>query len=161
MAKLKKFLKTKMIFLIIFIIINNFFFILNTTPLTLSISILIQTIIVSSLIVISTKISWVSYSLLIVFIRGVIIIFLYISSLTRNFIFNNYRIFFIIRLFIAILFIYNLNLNSLEFLISKPNFSSLEKINKIYIKDFIYLTLITITALLILLAVVTNSTHKE
>lgn len=60
-------------------------------PLKITVVILIQTLFISLFIILTSIRSWFSLTLIIVFIRGIIIVFVYVSSLAANSVLINFK----------------------------------------------------------------------
>lgn len=144
-------------------------FIYVFTPISLTLLIISQSTILSILLFIVTAISWFSFILLIIFIRGIIIIFIYVSSLASNKLIitpnKPFIIFSFFLLFFSSLIAYSPLLTNLNFLNS--SLSSQLKDNtliiyKIYSPMLALLTSTFIIYLLLALFVVikTASTSK-
>nr|YP_009936912.1 NADH dehydrogenase subunit 6 [Tuta absoluta]QNT11856.1 NADH dehydrogenase subunit 6 [Tuta absoluta]UJM44073.1 NADH dehydrogenase subunit 6 [Tuta absoluta]UJM44086.1 NADH dehydrogenase subunit 6 [Tuta absoluta] len=105
----------KMFFSILLIIISFLMFFLNH-PLSMGLMILMQTFLTCILSGLIIKTYWFSYVLFLTFLGGLLVLFIYVSSIASNemFFFSfKMKMFFlftiIISLFISLLFIYNLN----------------------------------------------------
>lgn len=77
-----------MIILIRINIIIRFIFTQIKHPLAIGLILLIQTIIISTIIGIISKNFWFSYILFLIFLGGILILFIYVTSLASNEIFN-------------------------------------------------------------------------
>jgi NADH-ubiquinone oxidoreductase chain 6 len=63
-------------------------FLYSPTPLYISSLIILQTVCLAVIIFILTSVAWFSFVLLIIFITGIMIIFIYVSSISSNILFN-------------------------------------------------------------------------
>nr|YP_010730267.1 NADH dehydrogenase subunit 6 [Ceromasia rubrifrons]WEG23082.1 NADH dehydrogenase subunit 6 [Ceromasia rubrifrons] len=71
-------------FLFSLMFIFNFLFMFMKHPLTMGLTLLIQTMLISSMIGIITKTFWFSYILFLVFLGGMLVLFIYVISLASN-----------------------------------------------------------------------------
>lgn len=139
-----------------------------THPLSIGLILLIQTILVSLLCGIIYYTYWFSYILFLVIIGGILILFIYITSLASNELFNLNVNNFIITLFIFFLLITisyfydnflflikNFETNSINNLINNENAYNLIKL---YNNPTINITLIVINYLLLTLIIVVKIT---
>ena len=149
-----------MLILFSLIIIFTFFFFFLQHPLILTIILTAQTINLRIIIFIKKTHSWFSYILFIIFLRGIIIIFIYIRSLASNqpIKFSNKLIY---LFFFFLLFILNFSYYQTIF-INNPEFFNpfLLRIIKIYEKNIVNFTLILILYLLLVLIVIVNISKK-
>jgi len=118
---------------------NRFIFLTIKHPLSIGLALITQTLFLSLLTGIYTPIFWFSYSLFLIFIGGILILFIYITSLASNetFIFSlNFKLskFFFLLITIIIIFVYLTDFKSL-FIINKTLNS--ETFNLIFIKTLI------------------------
>lgn len=104
------------IFLSIIISIFSIIILFLNHPLSIGLIILIQTLIICLLSGLIINSYWFSYILFLVFLGGLLVLFIYVSSVASNELFNiNFLLkntiffLFIISLFISFLYIYNLN----------------------------------------------------
>ena len=118
---------------------NRFIFLTIKHPLSIGLALITQTLFLSLFTGIYTSIFWFSYSLFLIFIGGILILFIYITSLASNetFIFSlNFKLskFFFLLIIVIIIFIYLTDFKSL-FIINKTLNS--ETFNLIFIKTLI------------------------
>ena len=119
---------------------NRFIFLTIKHPLSIGLTLITQTLFLSLFTGIYTSIFWFSYSLFLIFMGGILILFIYITSLTSNetFIFSlNFKLskfFFLLIIIIITIFIYLTDFKSL-FIINKTLNS--ETFNLIFIKTLI------------------------
>nr|YP_010165075.1 NADH dehydrogenase subunit 6 [Phthorimaea operculella]QRN71780.1 NADH dehydrogenase subunit 6 [Phthorimaea operculella]QSL98468.1 NADH dehydrogenase subunit 6 [Phthorimaea operculella] len=106
---------TKMFFSTLLIILSFFMFFLNH-PLSMGLMILMQTLLTCILSGLIIKTYWFSYVLFLTFLGGLLVLFIYVSSVASNelfmFSFKMKMFFFsfiLISLFLSLLFSYNLN----------------------------------------------------
>jgi len=153
----------------------SFIFIFLNHPLSLGILILIQTFFISLFINKYSNTSWFRYILFLIFVGGILILFIYAITLIFNekFFFFKKKILTILKLILLIFFfliIINL-FKSLNFRLNFNNFE-IKKINTIYLKNENFLNLnklinlpnnliniIIILILLILLIIVVKITN--
>ena len=118
---------------------NRFIFLTIKHPLSIGLALITQTLFLSLFTGIYTSIFWFSYSLFLIFIGGILILFIYITSLASNetFIFSlNFKLskFFFLLITIIIIFVYLTDFKSL-FIINKT--LNHETFNLIFIKTLI------------------------
>lgn len=160
--------------LISLIIINAFLFTQTNHPISIGLILLIQTILRCGLSGIITKNFWFSYILFLVFIGGILILFIYMASLASNekIKFNTFlltKLFRIILFTIIIIFIIDKRLllnifNNTEIIIFneqifliKENFL---RLSKLYEKPNYIIILLIINYLLLTLIVVVKITNS-
>nr|YP_010225800.1 NADH dehydrogenase subunit 6 [Anaplectoides virens]UDD75297.1 NADH dehydrogenase subunit 6 [Anaplectoides virens] len=105
----------KMIFSLMLIMISFFMLFLNN-PLSMGLMILIQTLLTCLLSGMLIKTYWFSYILFLTFLGGLLVLFIYVSSIASNEMFkpliNFKKIFFFLLIFIiSIQFMYNYNMS--------------------------------------------------
>lgn len=163
----------KLNFSLIIIFISIIIFFINH-PLAIGLFILIQTIIISIFIGIFINTYWFSYILFIVFIGGLLVLFIYISRIASNekikFSLNikfNFLFIIILSFWISYFFYKNLNFINLFqnneisnyfhnfFLLNNNNFN----LTKLYNKQTYFLTILLIIYLFITLIVVIKITN--
>lgn len=145
----------------IFIIFFTLIIILAKHPLSIGCALLLETILASLICRLNIKTYLISYILFLIFIGGILILFIYISRIASNekfYIIDMLSI--IIIIVIRILIVVKLNLN-LEHNLYNDNIGSSElyfnlNINKLYILPSGILTLIIVIYLLFTLIVVSN-----
>nr|YP_010586313.1 NADH dehydrogenase subunit 6 [Lepidostoma fui]UZZ44088.1 NADH dehydrogenase subunit 6 [Lepidostoma fui] len=116
------------------IIFMNFFILFLSHPFIITLMMIIQTFLMSLMIGMMNLSFWLTYLMFLIFIGGLLILFIYISSLTPNkiFYFNKLKMFSFLSLMIMIFLIFNLNFNFLN--LEMQNFSNLN--NFIFYKNF-------------------------
>nr|CCI69404.1 NADH dehydrogenase subunit 6 [Longipodacrangonyx sp. 1 MDMBR-2012] len=143
-----------------FLIIGFFY---SWHPLFMSVVIALQSVLISAVIFSFNSINWFSYLLFMVFLSGMMVILIYVSSLASNLVmkyfffeFETFVLYFI--LFIAISYYYNLMGfiydNNLSFS-NLPNLIILS--GKVYSSDTCLFTILLICYLLLLLILVVKS----
>lgn len=153
--------------IIIIIIISRIIFCHLNHPLSIGLILLIQTILASLFIGLIHQSFWFSYTLFLIFIGGILVLFIYITSLASNEIFffsKYYLIIFLLLFFILInviiiidksllTIIYNLDISSFlnKYIIINENIINL---NKIYNFPTNYVSLLLINYLFFTLIVV-------
>lgn len=145
----------------VFIIFFTLIIIIAKHPLSIGFGLLIETILASLMCRLNIRNYLISYILFLIFIGGILILFIYISRIASNekfYIINMLSI--IIIIIIRILIVIKLNLN-LEYNIYNDNINSLElysnlTINKLYSLPSGILTLMVVIYLLFTLVVVSN-----
>nr|ADY86053.1 NADH dehydrogenase subunit 6 [Corcyra cephalonica] len=161
----------KIFFSLIIIILSMLMFFLNH-PLSMGISILIQTLIVCLITGMLIKTYWFSYILFLTFMGGLLVLFIYVSSIASNEMFNFSSImkitlmtsFFFICIY-SLLFFFNLkwlnlSINPTEMNNFFMNFSFFNNENKINLsklynnQTFLMMTLMVIYLFITLIAVV-------
>lgn len=138
-------------------------FIYSRTPLSLALFVISQTLRVSILIYAAWGVSWFSFILIIVFLRGVIVVFSYVASLARNTYFQIQVRFYtsmrvIVRFLLLVWIFYtrglNLSANSLD--------SAFNCLYKMYTDKVSFITsAIIIYLLVVLIVVVKNSSLRK
>nr|YP_010586326.1 NADH dehydrogenase subunit 6 [Lepidostoma inops]UZZ44101.1 NADH dehydrogenase subunit 6 [Lepidostoma inops] len=130
-----------MILMFHLIVFMNFFILLMSHPFVITLSMIIQTFLFSLLIGISNFSFWLTYLMFLIFIGGLLILFIYISSLTPNkiFYFNKIKMLILFNSIIALFFFSKINMHFLN--MEMLNFDNLN--NFLFFKNFensIYLT---------------------
>nr|YP_009967220.1 NADH dehydrogenase subunit 6 [Parasesarma bidens]ATV99237.1 NADH dehydrogenase subunit 6 [Parasesarma bidens] len=136
-------------------------------PLAMGLTLLIQTVLISITVGISTYSFWFSYILFLVFLGGMLVLFIYVASLASNesFYFSNSLLFlFLTMTFISILFLFMdpflmLNSSSLPTSSFKIMTSTPFIINWIYNTPSMIFTIFIISYLLLMLIVVLKITN--
>jgi len=141
-------------------IILRILFAWGSHPINLIIIILTQTIILCVLIFLRTKIRWFSYILFLIFLGGLIVLFIYISRLASNELFTiNTKILILITPIVApILYFLTTNINSQ--IINNKTIRTRNILNLIYSKTIVIPTLVTILYLLLTLIIAVKITSK-
>lgn len=142
----------------------GFIFIYRHSPLRLGLLVVLESFLVSLTIFLTSSTSWFSYLLFIIFLRGIIIIFIYVSSLAANeFFFTNFFLFsFLFITLVGLVRFLKMNFLVIRGLVDYSLNSSASLCFKVY-APFIYaLTVVIIVYLLVaLLVVVKNSLFSE
>nr|YP_009946944.1 NADH dehydrogenase subunit 6 [Macrostemum floridum]QOH91262.1 NADH dehydrogenase subunit 6 [Macrostemum floridum] len=158
-----------LLIMILLIISFNLMFMMAKTPLVNGILLLIQTISISLLMNLTTNIYWISYIFYLMMVGGLLILFMYMCSISSNeLILNNsmfimismIMIFFIIFLFNQFYFFsfktwyfnFHWTPNSLLNFLSDPIIIS----NKLFNSNFHLLTIMLMSYLLIILTVISK-----
>nr|YP_010585923.1 NADH dehydrogenase subunit 6 [Lepidostoma longipilosum]UZZ43646.1 NADH dehydrogenase subunit 6 [Lepidostoma longipilosum] len=112
------------------IIFMNFFILFLSHPFIITLMMIIQTFLMSLMIGLMNFSFWLTYLMFLIFVGGLLILFIYISSLTPNkiFYFNKIKMFIFIFVNIMILIFSNL----------KFNFLNLEMMNLSNMNNFIF-----------------------
>nr|UOU85068.1 NADH dehydrogenase subunit 6 [Micropterna sequax] len=144
----------------------NSFWLLNLKhPLIITIFIIIQTCILILITGILSYSFWMSYIMFLTFIGGLLVLFIYISSLTPNKIFylNYKKILLIFFIFLLILFfiqiqptLMNLEMTPLSYLNKFINTENNIHLSNFYNKNEMWLTLILMNYLLLALVISTK-----
>nr|YP_010117789.1 NADH dehydrogenase subunit 6 [Diplonevra peregrina]QPN53562.1 NADH dehydrogenase subunit 6 [Diplonevra peregrina] len=151
--------------LIIFIILFSFIFMQMIHPLSMGLILLLQTLLISLLIGLMNETYWFSYILFLVFLGGMLILFIYVTSTASNETFNlSINQFFFSIMFMIImlflLFIYDDMINNLYYT-NMMNFNTENSMN--LIKLFNYptnlITILLMNYLLITLIAVVKITN--
>nr|YP_009643726.1 NADH dehydrogenase subunit 6 [Labriocimbex sinicus]AYC21411.1 NADH dehydrogenase subunit 6 [Labriocimbex sinicus] len=152
---------TKILMLIMFL--NSINFLFCKTPLSMGLTLLAQTLLISLNSNLNAFNSWFSYILFLIMLGGMLILFIYITSLTSNlkFKFNKKLIFInIILLMSLIYFIFNNNMNwHLDFLNMsnldlEMNFTTKHYLKKMFFTPNYKILLMMINYLLLTLFIV-------
>lgn len=160
------------IFLIIIIIINSYIFTQIKHPISLGLILFIQTLLTCILTGLIRKNFWISYILFLIFIGGMLILFIYISSLSPNLIirfsskiiiiFLIFRLLLIITLFLDKFFIINIKNNYDSLTNNKLNLlnNNTLLLSKIYNYPNNFLTIIIIIYLLLTLIIIVKISNS-
>nr|SSD62323.1 NADH dehydrogenase subunit 6 [Parides photinus] len=156
------------------ILLSFFMFFLNH-PISMGFMILTQTLLTCIILGLINYTYWFSYILFLVFMGGLLVLFIYVSSIASNELFNfnffmkNYIIlFFMFIVIISFLFMYNLNWMNFNFNYDMNNlfnmfifFNNENKINisKLYNNQIFYLMIIMIIYLFVALIAVVKITN--
>nr|AMW68018.1 NADH dehydrogenase subunit 6 [Negha inflata] len=133
-------------------------------PLIMGFLLIIQTLLVSLISGMMNNLFWFSYILFIIMIGGMMILFIYMTSLASNekfnfsssFFFMNLGILFFMILFILMTYSYSFNLFN-----TNNELSIIFNLNKLYNLNSKNITLISIIYLLITLIIVIKITNKN
>nr|UHA55343.1 NADH dehydrogenase subunit 6 [Dimorphopteryx sp. 1 GYN-2021] len=159
-----------MIFFLFLILLNSLLFWSMKTPLLMGLILMIQTLLISLASGMMSFYCWYSYILFLIMIGGMLILFIYISSLSSDQKFNfnknfNLKILILLMIFFftSLNFKYNLSLNidSMAFLNNEmeQNFILKMSMNKLYNFPTNKITLILINYLLITMFIVVKITN--
>ena len=140
-----------------------------THPLSIGVNLLINVIVISLIVGVFHSNLWVSYATILILLGGLLVIFIYVSLLASNEIFNFSNYFFPIILISTIIFIIILiNFNKLEVLtgtidnhLKEININSIDWLTDFYSLELSNLTLFLIFYLLLTLLVVVFNTKKN
>lgn len=153
------------------LIIIRWIFIQISHPLAIGLILLIQTLIISLITGLIAKTFWFSYILFLIFLGGILVLFIYVSSLASNEIFkfssNIISISIILLIFTLIIFIIidkniisffnNLEIkNYIQFIINNDNSINL---NKLYNMPSNFITILLINYLFLTLIAVVKITN--
>nr|AXI98828.1 NADH dehydrogenase subunit 6 [Pseudoniphargus triasi] len=149
-------------------LILSFMFLLESSPLFLSVIIITQTITLALIIYISTMSSWFSFMLLMIYLSGMMIVFIYVSSMASNeFFHSNSRLLpftVVLSLFVAFL-ASSFSLNHAESLnLMDMNLTEITvlKTMKMYSESLFIMTILLIIYLLLaMIMVVKNSSFSQ
>nr|YP_010852545.1 NADH dehydrogenase subunit 6 [Nycteribia formosana]WGL38774.1 NADH dehydrogenase subunit 6 [Nycteribia formosana] len=121
-------------YLLFFLFSFNYIFFITKHPLTMSLILMIQTLIISILSSMMNKNSWFSFILFLIFIGALLILFIYITSLTSNKLFNfSYKMIIMPLMFFFIFYLINKNLYMWNFMNSDMlNMNNYNKISNLY-----------------------------
>nr|UGS80344.1 NADH dehydrogenase subunit 6 [Hemicaecilius smithersi] len=104
-------------FIPIFLLLSLLFF-FSVNPLTMGLTLILLTIFISIFLTLSIKSSWFLYMLILIFIGGMLILFIYVTSIFPNekFIFNQsktifFSIFMTLTIIMFMMYLYFLNTN--------------------------------------------------
>nr|YP_007026892.1 NADH dehydrogenase subunit 6 [Metacrangonyx panousei]CCI69469.1 NADH dehydrogenase subunit 6 [Metacrangonyx panousei] len=144
-----------------YICIITFFY--SVHPLFMSAMIALQSILIGTIIYLYNSISWFSYLLFMIFLSGMMVVLIYVSSLASNLVMSYFFLDFpsivlFVLLFSLFPFMY-FNLN--EFYDNILNFSNLTNLiffsGKVYTKDMYLFTILIIYYLLVLLVLIVKN----
>nr|AXI98802.1 NADH dehydrogenase subunit 6 [Pseudoniphargus sp. 6-Morocco A] len=145
-------------------IILSFMFLLETPPLFLSMVIILQTIILALIISLFTMSSWFSFMLLMIYLSGMMIIFIYVSSMASNEMFHPKSRLFPLLLSLMLVFMALFLINDAPLPSDSINILDLSliqnttiKISKMYSKSLSAMTILLIIYLLLAMIMVTNN----
>nr|CCI69313.1 NADH dehydrogenase subunit 6 [Metacrangonyx samanensis] len=139
------------------------FFFYSWHPLFMGIMIAVQSILIGLSLYFFSSISWFSYLLMMIFLSGMMVILLYVSSLASNLIMDK-KMFSLgmITFFTLMFFLFGYYQNNIYFCDNSANFSNLPGMiflsGKVYSKEmYLFTVLIICYLLLLLILVVKNS----
>nr|UHA55330.1 NADH dehydrogenase subunit 6 [Eriocampa ovata] len=152
-------------FLMLIIFSMSYFFLSSNNPLSMGLILLIQTLLIVMVSGIMSISFWYSYILFLVMLGGMLILFIYVTSLIANQKFNISKknmminLFYIIWTFSMIITLnensfFNLDLNNMNSIELTPNFLLKMSLNKLYNYPTNYLMVIIINYLLLTLFIV-------
>nr|QGQ56386.1 NADH dehydrogenase subunit 6 [Brachystomella parvula] len=138
-------------------VINSMIMLFIESPILLMVLIITQTFLVCVMIKATSNLSWISFILFLVFVGGLLVLFIYIVSLTPNtqFMINKLNFFIIsttllVITLISTLFFSVLAIQKLKFL----NMTNYFLLSKLYSYPSIWMTFMAMTYLLLVLIVV-------
>nr|WKU83829.1 NADH dehydrogenase subunit 6 [Brachypalpus oarus] len=153
-------------------LIFSFIFLQLSHPLSMGMILLIQTVMICGILGLMTKTFWFSYILFLIFVGGMLVLFIYVTSLASNELFsisikNLFTIFISLSLFMMIIFFMdkmilmfnsmNIEMNSIMNINSYIKENSLN-LNKLYNYPTNMITILLINYLLITLIAVVKIT---
>nr|YP_009489514.1 NADH dehydrogenase subunit 6 [Euryades corethrus]SPP23417.1 NADH dehydrogenase subunit 6 [Euryades corethrus] len=163
------------LFISLTMILFSFIMFFLNHPISMGFMILSQTLLTCLLLGLINYTYWFSYILFLVFMGGLLVLFIYVSSIASNELFNfnffykNYIVLFILIIFFfSIMFMYNLNWLNFYFNYDMKNlfnmfifFNNENKINisKLYNNQILYLMIMMIIYLFITLIAVVKITN--
>nr|QXG19248.1 NADH dehydrogenase subunit 6 [Drosophila guttifera] len=166
-----------MIQLIIYSLIFMFtiIFINMIHPLAMGLTLLIQTVLICLITGLMTKSFWFSYILFLIFLGGMLVLFIYVTSLASNEMFNlsiKLTLISLIMLFLALMISFIIDKNSSMFIFlnnEMENISNLNSyitenslsLNKLYNFPTNFMTILLMNYLLITLIVVVKITNMQ
>nr|AXI98646.1 NADH dehydrogenase subunit 6 [Pseudoniphargus morenoi] len=149
-------------------IILSMMFLLESSPLFLSVIIIIQTGTLALIISLFSMTSWFSFMLLMIYLSGMMVVFVYISSMASNEMFRLNSKFLLVSLFLAAFTVVNLTSymlppsDSVNFLDINLMQISVIKTMKMFSKSLFTMTILLIVYLLLaMIMVVKNSSFSE
>nr|CCB84625.1 NADH dehydrogenase subunit 6 [Bahadzia jaraguensis] len=144
-------------------IISSLTFVLISHPLVIALMIIFQSTIISLFISFSPYSSWFAYILFMIFLSGMMIIFIYISSLTSNEIISKFNMslihfpIFIIFITLVSLILSKSNINTFTYT-NQPSMNSTNSIiSNMYSTNTSFMTIFLITYLLVVLIMVVKT----
>nr|YP_010348448.1 NADH dehydrogenase subunit 6 [Charcotia amundseni]UIN24690.1 NADH dehydrogenase subunit 6 [Charcotia amundseni] len=140
-----------------FVFNSSFVFFFFQTPLVLGLLVVLQSIMVGVMSYLSGASSWFSYILIMIFVSGMMIIFLYISSLSSNLVYNlngGFILLVLMTMFVGLNLSLLYVLNSWGFLSGLWDMDLFCYVYKLYSSWVISFTVLMMTYLLIVLFVV-------
>nr|AMW67953.1 NADH dehydrogenase subunit 6 [Stenobiella sp. YW-2016] len=153
-------------------IIFSINFIKMNNPLSMGLNLMIQTIIISMICGMMNYTYWFSYILFLIMIGGMLVLFIYVTSLASNelFIFNSKNFINMILMFMMTFFIYYLIKENNTYINNKYDMLNLNKLNlmnennsfnliKLYNNPTMNITLMMINYLLLTLVIVVKITN--
>nr|WDA93942.1 NADH dehydrogenase subunit 6 [Neorhodesiella sp.] len=160
-------------FMYIMSLINSLIFMQMSHPLAMGLTLLIQTVFISIMTGLITKTFWFSYILFLIFLGGMLVLFIYVTSLASNEMFSFSMkltiysfIFMMINLFMIYLFMDKMMLSSTMFNTEMMNLTNelsyfMENslsLNKLYNFPTNYVTILLMNYLLITLIAIVKIT---
>nr|YP_010894908.1 NADH dehydrogenase subunit 6 [Phortica tanabei]WJW73421.1 NADH dehydrogenase subunit 6 [Phortica tanabei] len=154
------------------IMMTSIIFINMFHPLAMGLTLLIQTLLISLLTGLMTKTFWYSYILFLVFLGGMLVLFIYVTSLASNEMFNlsiKLTIFSMIFMFFSMMLCFILDKTSLSFFLTNNEMESIFNLktflmenalslNKLYNYPTNFITILLMNYLLITLIVIVKIT---
>nr|AMW67992.1 NADH dehydrogenase subunit 6 [Stenosialis australiensis] len=158
--------------LILFTIMNSMNFIQLSHPLAMGLCLLFQTILISFITGMIIQTFWFSYILFLVMLGGMLVLFIYVTTLASNEIFsinsNNFIILFIFSMLLMLIFfdktLWNINNVYIDMLNTNNNYFIMNMENsfellKLYNKPTMNMTLILVNYLLLTLIIIVKITN--
>nr|QDI94086.1 NADH dehydrogenase subunit 6 [Leucophoroptera quadrimaculata] len=150
--------------MMIMLLITNMLFLFTNHPMSMGLTLILQTLIMSLISGLIMKTFWMSYILLITMLSGMLILFIYMSSMAPNEKFKNKMSIWMMSLMLTMVVILSLFL--LNKMIIKNNYAGMEMslnnlneiylLNKMFMKNNMYITIMMVVYLLLTMI---SSTH--
>nr|DAA06270.1 TPA_exp: NADH dehydrogenase subunit 6 [Drosophila grimshawi] len=154
------------------IFVTSIIFINMIHPLAMGLTLLIQTILICLISGLMTKTFWFSYILFLIFLGGMLVLFIYVTSLASNEMFNlsiKLTLISSVMIFLFMLISFIIDKNSTTFFLMNNEMESIQKLysyilenslslNKLYNFPTNFLTILLMNYLLITLIVVVKIT---
>nr|YP_010894947.1 NADH dehydrogenase subunit 6 [Phortica variegata]QXG19612.1 NADH dehydrogenase subunit 6 [Phortica variegata]QXG19625.1 NADH dehydrogenase subunit 6 [Phortica variegata]WJW73460.1 NADH dehydrogenase subunit 6 [Phortica variegata] len=158
--------------LYLFIMLTSIIFINMFHPLAMGLTLLIQTLLISLLTGLMTKTFWYSYILFLVFLGGMLVLFIYVTSLASNEMFNlstKLTLFSVIFLTLSMIVCFFIDKSTLSFFLLNNEMESIYNLksyltenalslNKLYNYPTNFITILLMNYLLITLIVIVKIT---
>nr|YP_009515500.1 NADH dehydrogenase subunit 6 [Parhyale hawaiensis]AAT69316.1 NADH dehydrogenase subunit 6 [Parhyale hawaiensis]AYB71611.1 NADH dehydrogenase subunit 6 [Parhyale hawaiensis] len=148
---------------ILILLLMSSLFLYSHTPLAMGVLIVFQSVIIALMLYIFMPSSWFSFLLIMVFLSGMMIIFMYVSSLAANELTSFSLLFFVLPFFIILIIYLNNNnyINQTTMNCLSMNLMELAPLNiyKVYSSEIYPMTLVLIIYLLVALIVVVKNSN--
>nr|YP_010894921.1 NADH dehydrogenase subunit 6 [Phortica huazhii]WJW73434.1 NADH dehydrogenase subunit 6 [Phortica huazhii] len=158
--------------LYLFIMLTSIIFINMFHPLAMGLTLLIQTLLISLLTGLMTKTFWYSYILFLVFLGGMLVLFIYVTSLASNEMFNlstKLTLFSVIFLTFSMIMCFFIDKSTLSFFLMNNEMETIYNLNsyltentlslnKLYNYPTNFITILLMNYLLITLIVIVKIT---
>nr|YP_010046722.1 NADH dehydrogenase subunit 6 [Aedes alternans]QPJ78666.1 NADH dehydrogenase subunit 6 [Aedes alternans] len=154
--------------------ITNLIFMTMKHPLAMGLMLLIQTFLTSLLMGMNTKTFWFSYMLFLIFMGGMLVLFIYVTSLSSNEMFSmSFKLLFMVFTLSTLFFMFylfmdnsmfesfNLNIEMNKFMNSFNSMENSIELNKMYNFPTNLITLLLINYLFLTLLVTVKITKKN